>query len=117
MPTLPELPLYVSSFKTIKNEVVSYSTLCIATTGINRIQNYYGTHTIGLIKNSDHFGWAFNSNQFYYFAREDFKNALITNNPNTISISMTLYQGDTKNYNELKGYIFNVNNSPGISKK
>ena len=116
-PTLPQTQQYVSSFKTIKNEVVIYNTLCIATAGINRIQNYYSAKTIGLIPNSSYFGWGFNANQFYYFTREDFKNALITNNPNTISIAMNLYEGDVKNYNELKGYIFNVNNSRDIPKK
>ena len=115
-PTLPQTQQYVSSFKTIKNEVVTYNTLCIATAGINRIQNYYSTRTIGLIANSSYFGWGFNANKFYYFTREDFKNALITNNPNTISISMTLYEGDVKNYKELKAYIYNVNNSMDISK-
>jgi hypothetical protein len=90
---------------------VKYNTLCIATEGINRIQNYYGTNNIGLIPNSSYFGWAFNVNRFYYFTREDFKNASVTNNPNTISISMTLYEGDVMSYHELKEYIFNVNNS------
>ena len=28
---------------------------------------------IGLITNASYFGWAFNTNQFYYFTREDFK--------------------------------------------
>lgn len=116
-PTLPQTQQYVSSFKTIKSELVTYNTLCIATEGVNRIQNYYNTNNIGLINNASYFGWAFNTNQFYYFTRDDFKNALITNNPNTISISMTLYQGDLQNYNEVKGYIFNVNNSRDISKK
>ena len=59
----------------------------------------------------------YRQNGYYYFTREDFKNALITNNPNTISIAMNLYEGDVKNYNELKGYIFNVNNSRDIPKK
>ncbi len=116
-PSLPETQPYVSSFKNSNNEVVTYNTLCIAAERINRIQNYYDTKTIGLIPNSNYFGWAFNATQLYYFTREDFKNALITNNPNTISISMTLYKGDLENYNELKGYIFNVNNSFDISKK
>ena len=116
-PTLPNTQQYVSSFRTINKEVVTYNTLCIATEGINRIQNYYNTGSIGLIPNGSYFGWAFNANQLYYFTRKDFKNALITNTPNTISISMTLYQGDVKNYAELKGYIFNVNNKTDISKK
>jgi len=117
LPTLPQTQQYVSSFKTKKNEVVTYNTLCMATAGINRIQNYYNTKTIGLMTNSNYFGWCFNANQFYYFTRTDFKNALITNNPNTISIAMNLYEGDVKNYNELKRYIFNVNNSRDISIK
>lgn len=115
-PTLPQIQQYASSFKTLNNEVVNYNTLCIATAGINRIQNYYATKSIGLITNSSYFGWAFNATQIYYFTREDFNKALITKNPNTISISMTLYKGDVKNYNELKGYIFNVNNSANFSK-
>lgn len=116
-PTLPETQQYVSSFKTSKNEVVAYNSLCLAAEGINRIQNYYQKTTIGLIPNTNYFGWAFSATRFYYFTREDFKTALITNNPNTISISMTLYEGDVKNYNELKGYIFKVNNGIDISKK
>ena len=116
-PTLPEVQQYVSSLRTRKNELVTYTTLCIATEGINRIQNYYSTNTIGLIPNSSYFGWAFNANQIYYFTEKDFENAAITKNPNTISISMTLYQGDVKNYNELKGFIFKVKNSTDISKK
>lgn len=116
-PTLPQTQQYVSSFKTINGELVTYNTLSIAVEGINRIQNYYNTNNIDLINNASHFGWAFNTNEFYYFTREDFKNAVITNNPNNISISMTLYQGDVKNYNELKGYIFNVNNNRDISKR
>jgi hypothetical protein len=115
-PTFPQIPQYVGSFKTLKNDVASYKTLCIVASGINRIQSYYDSKTIGLIPGSSYFGWAYNADRFYYFTREDFKNALITNNPNTISISMTLYQGDLKNYNELKGNIFNVNNSIGNSK-
>jgi len=116
-PTLPQTQQYVGSFKTIENELVTYNTLCIATEGVNRIQNYHNTNNIGLINNASYFGWAFSTTQFYYFTRDDFKNAVITNSPNTISIFMTLYQGDIKNYNELKGYIFNVNNSRDISKK
>lgn len=116
-PTLPATQQYAGSFKSKKNEVVTYSTLCMVTAGINRIQNYYGTKNLELITNSSYFGWAITTNQLYYFTREDFKNALITHNPNTISISMNLYEGDVKNYNELKGYIFNVNNSRDISKK
>ncbi len=106
-PTLPETLQYVSTFKTAQNEVVNYNTLCMAIEGINRIQNYYRTNNIGLIPNSRYFGWAFNANRFYYFTKEDFKNASVTNNPNTISISMSVYRGDLKNYNELKGYLFN----------
>jgi hypothetical protein len=101
----------------LKNDAVRYNSLCIATAGINRIQNYSGTNSIGLITDSSYFGWAINSNQFYYFTRKDFKNAVVTNNPNTISVAMTLYQGDIKNYNKLKAFIFNVNNSNDISKK
>ena len=115
-PTFPQTPQYVSSFKTLKNEDISYNILCIAAEGINRIQNYYNTKTIGLLPNNGYFGWAYNATQFFYFTREDFKNASITNNPNTISISMRLYEGDLQNYNELKGYIFNVD-SMDISKK
>ena len=116
-PTLPGNIQYVSSFKNMKNEVVSYTTLCMATIGINRIQNYYSTGSIGLIPNARYFGWAFNANRFYYFTKEDFINATKTNNPNTISISMTLYEGDAKNYKELKAYIFNVNNNRDVAKK
>jgi hypothetical protein len=116
-PTLPETQQYVGSFKTTTNEIVHYNTLCIATTGINRIQNYYNTSSIGLMPDSSYFGWAFNTNQLYYFTRRDFKNALVTNNPNAISISMTLYQGDVKNYSELKRYLFNVNNNFDVSEK
>jgi hypothetical protein len=116
-PTLPETQQYVASFKTLKNDAVRYNSLCIATAGINRIQNYSGTNSIGLITDSSYFGWAINSNQFYYFTRKDFKNAVVTNNPNTISVAMTLYQGDIKNYNKLKAFIFNVNNNNDISKK
>lgn len=116
-PTLPQTQLYVSNFKTLKNELITYNTLCIATAGINRIQNYYSTKNIGLINNSSYFGWAFNETQFYYFTTTDFRNAVVTNNPNTISLTMTLYEGDLKNYNELKAYIFNVNNSNNNSKK
>ncbi|MEO6355693.1 MAG: hypothetical protein ABIU77_27455 [Ferruginibacter sp.] len=116
-PTLPETQQYVGSFKTLQNEVLRYNSLCIATAGINRIQSYNGTNSIDLITDSSYFGWAINTNQFYYFTRKDFKNAVVTNNPNTISIAMTLYQGDVKNYNKLKGFIFNVNNSNDISKK
>jgi hypothetical protein len=115
-PSLPQTQQYVSSFKTIKNELVTYNTLCIAEEGVNRIQNYYNTKSIGLINNMSYFGWAYNTNQFYYFTREDYKNAVRANNPNNISISMTLYEGDLKNYNELKRHIFNVNNSRDISK-
>ena len=115
-PTLPATEQYASSFKNTKNEVVTYGTLCIATEGINRIQNYYDTKSIGLIPNNSYFGWAFNASQFYYFTKNDFKNAIKANNPNTISISMTLYEGDVKNYKELKEYIFNVNNRMDISK-
>ncbi len=106
-PSLPVTQQYVVSFKTLESEVISYDNLCIATEGINRIQNY-STNRIGLAPNRIHIGWAYNANQFYYFTREDFKNAARTNNPNTISISMNLYEGDVKDYNELKAYIFNV---------
>lgn len=116
-PTLPATQQYIVRFKTIKNEVVNYNNLCMAIEGINRIQNYYNTNNIGLITNGSYFGWAYNANQFYYFTRVNFKIAERTNNPNTITISMNLYEGDVKNYNELKGYIFNVNNSNDISKK
>ncbi len=115
--TLPATEQYVGNFKTIKNEIVMYNTLCMATEGINRLENYYNTNRIGLINKGNYFGWAFNANQFYYFTKTDFKNATRTNNPNTITISMNLYEGDVKNYNELKGYIFNLNNSNDISKK
>jgi len=117
MPTLPATQQYVVNFKTEKSDAVTYNTLCIATEGINRIQNYYNTNSIGLINSGKYFGWVFNANQFYYFTRVNFNNAERTNNPNTISILMNLYEGDVKNYNELKGYIFNVNNSNDISKK
>lgn len=116
IPTLPATQQYVVNFKTLKNEVVTYSTLCIATEGINRLQNYYNTNRIGLTPNGSHIGWAFNANQFYYFTREDFKKAERTNTY-AISISMNLYEGDVKNYSELKAYIFNIYRNNDISKK
>ena len=115
MPTMPATQPYVVSFKTLRSEVVTYNTLCIATHSVNRIQNYYNTNRIGLINNSSYFGWAFNATQFYYFTRINFEDAVRSNN--TITISMNLYEGDVKNYEELKAYIFNVNNSNDISKK
>jgi hypothetical protein len=115
-PSLPQVQQYVSSFKTTKNEIVYYNTLCIATAGINLIQNYYETKSIGLIPNCSYFGWAFNATQFYYFTKNDFDNASKTSNPNTITVSMNLYEGDVKNYAELKGFIFSVNNSIASNK-
>jgi|GEM_PF-1992179 len=110
-PTLPATQQYTSHFKTTQNEVVTYTTLCIAAEGINRIQNYYSTKTIGLVPQRSYFGWAFGGDRFYYFTKEDFDKAAITKNPNTVVITMKPYEGDVKNYNELKGFIFNVNNS------
>jgi hypothetical protein len=117
MPTLPATQQYIVSFKTETKETVVYANLCIATEGINRIQNYYTTNQIGLMANSNYFGWAYSGSQFYYFTKNDFKNATRTNNPNTITITINLYKGDVKNYNELKAYIFNVNNNRDIAKK
>jgi hypothetical protein len=110
-PTLPATIQYAGSFKTTKNEVVSYNTLCIATEGINRIQNYYNSQAIGLMPQYSYFGWAFTADKFYYFTRQDFQNAVITRFPNSISLTMNEYGGDVKNYSELKGFIFNVNNN------
>lgn len=112
-PTLPGLIQYASTFKTNRNETIAYTTLCIATGAVNRIQNYYATQTIGLLPNSSCFGWAFNADQFYYFTKKDFEKAAITTNPNTVMISMNLYQGNARNYRELKGFIFKVNNNTG----
>lgn len=115
MPTLPATQPYVVNFKNTKNEVVIYTSLCMAEAGINRIQNYYNTNRIGLINNGSYFGWAYSANQFYYFTRVDFQNAVKTNN--TITIVMNLYEGDSKKYYELKAHIFNVNSNNDISKK
>lgn len=114
-PTSPQTQQYIVNFKTENNEAVTYTNLCIAAEGINRLQNYYNTNRIGLINNGRYFGWAYNENRFYYFTRADFNNAKRENN--TIAISMNLYEGDVKNYNELKAYIFNVNSNADISKK
>jgi hypothetical protein len=114
-PTLPGLTMYASSLKTNENKPITYQMLCIATEGINRIQNYYSTTNIGLMPNSSYFGWAFNANEFYYFTKQDFAKASITNSPNTIALTMHLYEGEAKNYEELKGFIFNVNNTMAVN--
>jgi len=113
-PTLPQVQQYVSSFRTTKNEIVYYNTLCIAAEGINRIQNFYNNQSIGIIPNRSYFGWAFNHHQFYYFTKADFNSATRTSNPNSITIFMNLYEGDLKNYQQLKGFLFSVNNSYAI---
>lgn len=115
MPTLPDVQQYAGIFKTMKNEVVTYKTLCIASEGINRIQNYYSTESIGLIKDASCFGWTFDTNRFYYFTTRDFNNAKRTNNPNSIAITMTLYEGDLNNYERLKAFLFNINNNKDLS--
>lgn len=114
-PTLPSTQPYIVGFKITKNGFLRYNTLCMATAGINRIENYGYTNPVRLINNAGYFGWAFTATQFYYFTRTDFENAL--RNKNTITISMNLYEGDVKNYKELKAYIFNVNNNNDVSKK
>lgn len=114
-PSLPPTQPYIVGFKITKNGFLRYNTLCMATAGINRIENYGYTNPLKLINNASYFGWAFNASQFYYFSQADFKNAVRVNN--TITISMNLYEGDAKNYSELKAYIFKVNSDNDISKK
>ena len=82
-----------------------------------RIQNFYATTNITLIKNCYYFGWAFNQNQFYYFTVKNFRDAIKTTNPNTIAITMNRYKGNLKNYAELKSYILDIANSTEFSSK
>lgn len=115
-PTLPQFEQYVCNFKFEEKQQTTYYNLCIASEGINRIQNYYQTKVIGLLANTIHFGWAYNANQFYYFSKKDFSNAGKTTNPNTITISMHLYEGEVKSYHELKGFLFRVNSGNALNK-
>ncbi|HMD00710.1 MAG TPA: hypothetical protein VKH37_11180, partial [Ferruginibacter sp.] len=105
-PTLPATEQYAAIFTTTKNEPVLYANLCMAAEGINRVQNYYNTKNIGLIAEVSYYGWAYTTDQFYYFTAGDYNHAIATNNPKTIAIRTRLYEGDLKDYAALKRYLF-----------
>lgn len=100
-PTLPSTIQFVGSFRNDDDKNISFEKVILVADGINRIMQFYNNN-IALLDDKKYYGWAYGTNSFYYFRKEEYSKAITTENPNTIIIKMKKYDGVPKSYKELK---------------